>query len=49
VEDVGDLATKEHADEVVEMVRAARSESKAKYTIDRNYDSLIHIYRDASA
>jgi glycosyltransferase involved in cell wall biosynthesis len=54
VGDAGDLAAKvawawEHADELAEMGRTARSEYEAKYTIERNYDCLIQIYRDAIA
>ena len=52
VGDAGELAAKvtwawEHRDEMAEMGRAARSEYEAKYTVDRNYDCLMQIYRDA--
>jgi glycosyltransferase involved in cell wall biosynthesis len=54
VGDAGDLAAKvtwawEHAGEMGEMGRAARSEYEAKYTINANYESLLQIYRDAIA
>jgi glycosyltransferase involved in cell wall biosynthesis len=54
VGDVVDLAAKvawawEHTDELDEMGRAARSEYEAKYTTERNYNSLLQIYFDAIA